>query len=111
LYYTEVAFLPRNHEWECNAQFQGHGRYKGGVVHKRVLIVASILLIGWVGLYAQSERGSIRGTVQDASGAVVAGAKVTATNLGTGVETSTNTTEAGNYNIPQLPPGEYTVTA
>jgi hypothetical protein len=80
-------------------------------VKKRVLILVTILLICGAGLYAQSERGSIRGTVQDATGAVVAGAKVTATNVGTGVETSTNTTESGNYNIPQLPPGEYTVSA
>jgi len=58
---------------------------------------------------AQSERGSIRGTVEDASGAVIAGATVTAINAGTGVRTSTKTAEAGNFNIPQLPPGNYTV--
>ncbi len=60
-------------------------------------------------LMAQSERGSIRGTVEDASGAVIAGATVTAINAGTGVRTSTKTAEAGNFNIPQLPPGNYTV--
>lgn len=60
-------------------------------------------------LFAQSERGSIRGTVEDASGAVIAGANVTAINVGTGVRTSTKTAEAGNFNIPQLPPGNYTV--
>ena len=78
-------------------------------VLKRIVILVSTLLICWAGLYAQSERGSIRGTVEDPSGAVVAGARVTALNVGTGVETGTTTTDAGNYNIPQLPPGTYTV--
>ena len=38
-------------------------------------------------LMAQSERGSIRGTVLDSTGAVVAAAKVTAVNVATGVRT------------------------
>src|SRR5216684_8726984 len=78
---------------------------------KRIVVFISILLASLHGLYAQSERGSIRGTVEDPSGAVVAGARVTALHVGTGVETSTTTTDAGNYNIPQLPPGTYTVSA
>lgn len=57
----------------------------------------------------QSERGSIRGTVTDSSGAVTAGARVTAISAATKIGTSTVTTDAGNYNIPQLPPGVYTV--
>src|SRR5260370_24228565 len=85
------------------------GKTKEGFVLKRVAVSVSILLICWAGLYAQSERGSIRGTVEDPSGAVVAGARVTARNVATGVETNTTTTDAGNYNIPQLPPGTYTV--
>jgi len=60
-------------------------------------------------LWAQTERGSIRGTVTDATGAVVPGASVAATNSGTGVATSTISTDAGTYNLPALPPGEYRV--
>ena len=60
-------------------------------------------------LYAQTERGSIRGTVEDPSGATVAKAKVSAVDAATGVETTTYTTNGGNYNIPQLPPATYNV--
>src|SRR5262249_17487066 len=55
--------------------------------------------------------GSIQGVVTDATGAVIPGASVTATNLATGVKTERQTTEAGLYVITPLPPGEYTVTA
>lgn len=78
---------------------------------------AKVAVVGFVlGLFcfslrlpAQSERGSIRGTVEDPTGAVIAGANVAAINVGTGARTSAQTTEAGNYNIPQLPAGNYTV--
>src|ERR1043166_3469806 len=60
-------------------------------------------------VWGQSERGSIRGTIEDSSGAGIPGVAVTAVNVGTGVRTATTTSEAGNYNIPQLPPGNYSV--
>jgi outer membrane receptor protein involved in Fe transport len=78
---------------------------------ERVTKMVVAILTGCACLCAQSERGSIRGTVEDATGAVVPGAKVTATNAGTGVETTTQSTGAGNYNLAQLPPGIYRVTA
>ncbi|HEV8183000.1 MAG TPA: carboxypeptidase-like regulatory domain-containing protein, partial [Candidatus Angelobacter sp.] len=51
----------------------------------------------------------ISGTVVDPQGAVVPGAKVTATNSATGVQRSVNTTSTGNYTIPNLQPGTYDV--
>lgn len=51
----------------------------------------------------------ISGTVVDPQGAVVPGAKVTATNVDTGVPRSVNTTSTGNYVLPNLPPGTYNV--
>src|SRR5438445_744739 len=51
----------------------------------------------------------ISGTVVDPNGAVVPGAKVTATNVATGVPRSVNTTSTGNYLIPNLSPGTYDV--
>ena len=51
----------------------------------------------------------ISGTVVDPQGAVVPGAKVTATNKATGVPRSVNTTSTGNYVIPNLTPGTYDV--
>ncbi len=54
--------------------------------------------------------GAIQGTVFDPSGAVVAGASVVATNLGTGVETKRSTSGAGLYVISPLTAGTYSVT-
>jgi hypothetical protein len=59
--------------------------------------------------YAQ-QNGSIIGTVTDPSGAVVPGAKVTATNTATGRAQSTLTGASGTFSIPQVAPGTYTVT-
>ena len=53
--------------------------------------------------------GTIQGTVTDPSGAVVAGASVTATNVGTGIQTSRQTTDAGFFVLSPLQPGEYSV--
>jgi hypothetical protein len=55
--------------------------------------------------------GTLNGTVQDQTGAVVPGATVTATNIATGVATKTTTTSAGAYTLPYLPYGTYTIKA
>ncbi len=68
-----------------------------------------LLFASWAVLYGQTERGSIRGTVLDSSGAVLPGAKVTATSNTTNIAVSTVSESGGNYNIPELPPGNYTV--
>lgn len=71
---------------------------------------ATVLLFGAAAcLQAQSDRGTITGTVQDASGAVVPGAVVTLTNTLTGATMKIPTNDAGDYTAPQLPPGVYTV--
>src|ERR1044071_3615362 len=58
---------------------------------------------------AQTFRGTILGTVSDPNGALVAGAKVTVKNTGTGLERTTTTDDAGNYTVPELPIGPYEV--
>ncbi|HEU0120162.1 MAG TPA: TonB-dependent receptor [Bryobacteraceae bacterium] len=64
----------------------------------------------WAGtLYAQSERGTITGTITDASGAVIPGAKVTLTNTQTGVNFSAPSNQDGDYTVPQLQVGIYTI--
>ena len=53
--------------------------------------------------------GGLIGTVSDPSGGVIAGATVTATNLGTGQSRTTTTDANGAYRFSLLPPGNYDV--
>ena len=59
---------------------------------------------------AQTFRGAIVGTILDQSQAPVPGAKVTVRNEATGLTRTATTDDAGNYDIPELPLGSYTVT-
>src|SRR5499426_1719396 len=60
--------------------------------------------------WAQTSTSRISGTITDANGAVIAGAKVTAKNDATGVAQTQTTTEAGLYSFASLPVGSYTIT-
>ena len=60
-------------------------------------------------LLAQSFRGSIRGSVRDATGALLAGAKVTAKNNATGQVREAQTGTDGGYVMAELPAGVYSV--
>jgi predicted metalloprotease len=76
-----------------------------------VAIFCIVLLLSGAVAVAQTITGSVRGTVTDPSGAVVAGAKVAVTNTATGVITRTVTDKSGLYNVGFLVLGNYTVTA
>ena len=58
-------------------------------------------------IQAQVVGGTISGTVSDKSGALVANATVSLTNLATGVTTAVTTNAQGLYSVPNLLPGEY----
>ena len=60
-------------------------------------------------IWAQSVRGAIAGTVTDPSGAVIVGAKITATNTGTGATSTAESSSAGTYHFPSIPLGTYTL--
>jgi hypothetical protein len=76
-----------------------------------VFLFLLLLIISAVGLQAQvGTEGSILGAVHDASGAVVAGAEVTVTNLDTGLTKTVISGSTGDFEIPALPRGPYSVT-
>src|SRR5256714_1907654 len=77
--------------------------------------VASLLLFAFflspsICALGQSQTtGRIGGTVKDERGAVIAGAEVTVTSLATAEERKVRTDAEGNYAVPFLPPGTYSV--
>jgi hypothetical protein len=82
-------------------RFTRLGKYCGVLVFALVLFTSGQLLAGVT--------ASISGTVTDPSGAIVAGATVTATNVETGVVTTLTTNTQGYYSFQSLPLGTYTI--
>ena len=60
---------------------------------------------------AQSDFGTITGSVSDTAGGPVAGASIQARSVETGVIYKANSVQSGSYTLSQLPPGRYEVTA
>jgi hypothetical protein len=76
----------------------------------RTVFVLLALALVTAGLaYSQAVNATLLGTVTDATGGVVPNAKVTITEINTGVVKTAQTNESGNYNFPDLPPGNYKV--
>lgn len=80
---------------------------------QKIIPMAAILLLLYslisFSALAQTATGRIVGTTQDATGAVVPAATVTATNEGTKVEYKTVSNSAGLYNFEALQAGVYTI--
>jgi hypothetical protein len=76
-------------------------------------LLSSIALISLFHFSASAQVASaeLSGSVLDATGAAVANAQVKATNVGTNLEHDVTTNATGNYVIPLLPPGDYTLSA
>ncbi|MBS1801506.1 MAG: TonB-dependent receptor [Acidobacteria bacterium] len=78
---------------------------------KKYRVLWAVLLVCLVQTaFAQVRSGTITGTITDSSGAVVPGADVTARDEATNVEYNGKTTQAGQFTIPYLAAGTYTVT-
>src|SRR5215469_7576516 len=80
---------------------------------RKTLFLAIAALVCFVLLpvraVAQYENGSIVGTVHDASGAVVSTATITVTNTATGVVSTRQTNDSGDYEVPGLRVGQYNI--
>ena len=77
----------------------------------RLSVFSLILVAAIAPAYAQETRGQIRGRVADSSGAVVVGASVNVRNVDTNVRTEGQSNATGDYVLPYLLPGTYTLTA
>ncbi|HVE60113.1 MAG TPA: TonB-dependent receptor [Pyrinomonadaceae bacterium] len=72
------------------------------------LTIAVILLFA-ANVLTQTFNATIVGKVTDGNGSIVAGAEVVITQTGTNRVQNTTTNDDGEYIVPQLPPGEYTI--
>jgi len=74
----------------------------------RILVCLAVVSLS---AFAQSDRGTVTGTVSDTTGAVIPGVSIAATNVENGGRYETVSTETGNYTLGQLPSGQYQLTA
>ncbi len=75
------------------------------------LLLGTLLVALAAPVMGQAVNATLLGTVTDTSGGVVAGAKITITELKTGVVHSVTTNDSGNYEQSNLAPGQYQVAA
>ena len=75
----------------------------------KFLTIAFAVLLLSLPTFSQGNAGRILGTVTDSSGGVVSSATVTIIDTERGITRTLTTDEAGEYNAPNLTPGNYTV--
>jgi len=80
-------------------------------MHRWLLRAAMLAAFMLVGGAAFAQNAQITGTLKDESGGVLPGVSVTARNEETGLTRTAVTEAAGEYRLPVLPPGTYTITA
>src|SRR6202521_5371488 len=80
------------------------------IIMRLRMILAAFVLLSATALVAQTFRGTILGTITDASGAVLPGASVKVHNANTGLDRATQTSADGSYAVSELQIGTYTVT-
>jgi hypothetical protein len=76
---------------------------------QRFLAVVLVVLASAGAAYSQAVSASLLGTVTDSTGAVIPGAKVTVMEANTQVSRTGQSNESGNYQFPDLPPGNYVI--
>ena len=77
----------------------------------KLLSFSLILSLSLLPALAQVTTGAVLGTVQDSTGAVLPGVKVTATNLDTGITRISISGDEGTYRLTNLSLGNYEVSA
>ena len=79
-------------------------------VHSRLLCAFLLVAAATATAGAQEFRATVKGQVADTSQAALPGATVTVQNLDTNEVATATTNDQGNYTIPFLRPGLYTLT-
>ncbi len=74
-------------------------------------LIIGLSFLSCAPLFAQGTAGRILGTVADQSGGAIAGATVTVTDVDRNVPRTLTTDQSGEYNAPNLLPGNYKVRA
>lgn len=77
----------------------------------RLLSLCLAVSLFSIPLFSQGNAGRILGTITDQTGGVIAGAMVTVVDVDRGVTRSLTADDSGEYNAPNLLPGNYTVRA
>src|SRR5215470_5338738 len=82
-----------------------------GLFARTALVVCLFLAVNGFGGFAQVINATLSGIATDATGALIPGVEITATQTETGVVSTTVTNESGTYQFPSLQPGPYRVNA
>lgn len=77
---------------------------------KKLFSAVSLLVVIASAAWAQTDRGTITGTVQDPQGAIVPNASIEAKNSATAQDYTVGTSSTGNYTLANLPAGTYELT-
>ena len=75
---------------------------------RQILTVVTVIVCA-TAIWGQTNKGGISGTVTDQNGAVVPGATVLITNLGTNQTMTLTTSDSGVYTVKSLDPVDYSV--
>src|SRR5215471_19158093 len=79
---------------------------------KKCLVLTVLCLLASVLTgFAQTDRGTITGSVSDTTGAVIPGVSIEAKNVSTGAVYQAGSSETGNFTLAQLPAGTYELSA
>ena len=81
-----------------------------GLLGRAVISLSLLLAFSGLPAWGQGFTAEVLGTVTDNSGASVPQAIISATNSGTGLKTAVTSDAKGGYILPQLAPGDYTLT-
>ena len=105
---TSMFRIPMSSRGKLTSFLPSKSTRKGAA---RLLLALAFVTGGCDLLRAQFNLGTVRGTVTDPNGAVVAGCQVKVTSNSDGSLRQAVSTDTGTYTVPSLQAGRYTITA